>query len=131
MNKWLVKNKSIFKYAIVGILGTATHIGILTILVECFSLNPLLGSTLGFLVTLVESYLLNYYWTFKAKTNHAQAISRYFAVSVFGLLLNTLIMYLAIDYFRIWYLYGQILVIFCVPLSNYFLNKIWTFRHIE
>lgn len=128
MNNWLVRNTAIFQYGIVGILGTVTHMGVLTFLVEFFGVKPLIASTTGFFITLIESYLLNYYWTFKARTSHSQAIGRYFTVSVFGLLLNTIIMYLTVNYFGIWYLYAQMLVILVVPLSNYLLNKMWTFQ---
>jgi putative flippase GtrA len=123
--------RKITRYAIVGILGTLTHIGILVALVEAFHQEPVFSSTVGFMVALVISYFLNRNWTFQTNLGHSYALTRYVIVSFLGLLLNSGIMYLTVNILGWWYLFGQLTVILLVPASNFWLNSSWSFRTIE
>jgi putative flippase GtrA len=118
----------ILKYGVVGVLGTAVHIGVLAIMVEIFHANPVIGSVIGFLGALLSSYLLNYYWTFESADDHLSSFFRYLLVSLIGLGLNTLLMYVTATVLGWWYIYGQLTVILVVPVTNYALNRFWTFR---
>lgn len=119
------------RYAIVGMLATMTHIGILVVLVEAFHQEPVFSSTVGFMVALVFSYFLNRNWTFQTNLAHSYALTRYVIISLFGLLLNSGIMYLTVNILGWWYLLGQFTVILIVPASNFWLNSSWSFRTIE
>jgi len=116
------------RYAIVGVLGTAIHFGVLAALVEFGGVEPVLASAAGFIVTLIVSYVLNHRWTFASPARHRTAFARYTAVSVLGLGLNSLIMYLAVHVFGLWYILAQALVVMVVPAVNYLLNRSWTFK---
>jgi len=118
----------ILKYGIVGLLGTIVHIGVLALMVEVFQVNAVIGSIVGFVGALLCSYLLNYYWTFKSTHNHLSSFSRYLLVSLVGLGLNTLLMYVTVTILKWWYIYGQLSVILIVPATNYMLNRFWAFR---
>jgi putative flippase GtrA len=117
-----------FRYAVVGVIGTFTHLGILAFLVETLHHNPIVSSTIGFLVTVIISYYLNYKWTFSSKGKHLVVLPRYITVSLIGLSLNTGIMYLIVNVFSLWYGFGQMISIVLIPLSNFFLNSNWSFR---
>ena len=119
---------TVVRYALVGILGTAIHFGVLAALVEWFSFDPVLASGIGFVVTLIVSYGLNFAWTFSSTARHRTALPRYVVVSVFGLGLNTLVMHLAVRVFGLWYIAGQALVVLLVPATNFVLNRSWAFR---
>lgn len=128
-----MKNKikaysGILKYGVVGVLGTLVHIGVLAFVVEIFQGNAMLGSIIGFLCALLISYLLNYYWTFESTHDHLSSFARYLIVSLVGLGLNTLLMYITVIVLGWWYIYGQLTVILVVPATNYVLNRLWTFR---
>ena len=116
------------RYAIVGIIGTFIHLSILAFLVENLHHSPIISSTIGFLVTVVVSYLLNYNWTFRSKGKHIVVLARYTTVSLIGLCLNTGIMYLVVDIFSLWYGIGQTISIILIPISNFFLNSKWSFK---
>jgi putative flippase GtrA len=96
--------------------------------VEAVRLDPVLGSGLGFLLVLVISYFLNRTWTFRSKNRGARQIFVYTLVSLSGLGLNSAIMFTAVHALKWHYLYGQGLVVAVVPVSNYILNRFWTFR---
>lgn len=127
MAEALARGGPILRYAVVGALGTAIHFGVLVALVELTAVDSVLASAVGFLVTLIASYVLNHRWTFESRTPHGAAFRRYAAVSLLGLGLNSLIMYLAVHVFGLWYVVAQALVVTVVPAVNYLLNRSWTF----
>ena len=114
----------------VGLVGTIAHFGILTVFVEAFRQDPLLGSTVGFMVALTASYYLNRLWTFQSHRAHTYVLPRYTIVSLVGLGLNTSIMFLTVRILDWWYLLGQLTVIGIVPISNFLLNLYWSFGEI-
>jgi putative flippase GtrA len=121
--------KRLFKYGVVGLLGTLLHFGVLYVLVEAAFMNPIAASALGFILVLCISYLLNRRWTFEASTTGWIPLLKYTVVSCTGLLLNTLIMYISVDLLDWHYLIGQCLVVLAVPLSNFVFNSYWTFKN--
>ena len=117
----------VFRYGIVGIIGTILHIGTLVLLVERFQLEPVLSSIIGFLIAFIISYFLNFFWVFNSSREHLITSVRYLVVSVFGLVLSTLIMYTVVDILRWWYGWGALCIILVIPVSNFILNYLWTF----
>ncbi|WP_163859754.1 GtrA family protein [Paenibacillus elgii] len=118
----------LFRYGIVGLLGTALHFAALFVLVEAAKLHPVLASALGFVLVLLVSYALNRRWTFQASASGWKPLAKYTVVSVTGLLLNIGLMYLAVDRLHWHYAVGQCLVVVAVPISNFLFNYYWTFR---
>jgi putative flippase GtrA len=116
-----------FRFAVVGVIATLIHMGILMVFVEHFKINPVHASIVGFLVAVITSYFLNYRWTFQSSQAHIATLWRYVTVAIIGLTLNTVIMTLAINIFQWWYVSSQIAALSIVPLSNYLLNRYWTF----
>ncbi len=115
------------KYFVVGLLGTITHFSILYISVEYFSFSPLVGSSTGFVWVVIQSYFLNRNWTFQSDRGHMSAIPRFVAVSTMGFFLNLLIMAVMLNVFKLPYMLAQATVVVVVPVSNFLLNKHWTF----
>lgn len=116
------------KYGVVGLLGTLIHFAALFVLVEAFHLNPVAASTLGFVLVLIISYILNKWWTFQDTPSGWKPFVKYVVVSLTGLLLNSGIMYTVVDWLHWNYLLGQCMVVLAVPLSNFIFNYYWTFR---
>ena len=120
-------SRQAMRYIVVGGLGTAAHLAVLTLCVECLQLDVVRATVAGFLAALGVSYTLNHRWTFASKRPHASSLWRYVVVSVSGLLLNTGMVYTMVEYLHWWYLTAQISVIFVVPTSNFLLNRYWAF----
>lgn len=116
------------KYGVIGVGGTLLQTGTLLLYVEKGHGSPLVGSTLGFVLSLLFSYAANARWTFKQSKRSASVLVKYTVVSLAGLLLNLLILYLFDQVFGWWYVYGQITSIVLVPIHNFILNKAWAFR---
>jgi putative flippase GtrA len=120
----------IIKYGIVGLLGTMLHFALLIMLVEWGGMHPIAGSAAGFIAVLIVSYILNVKWTFTDSSSQVRMkqFVKYTVVSCSGLLLNTFIMYTAVELAHLPYLIGQCIITVLVPVHNYVLNRRWTFR---
>ncbi|KZE70481.1 hypothetical protein AV654_06245 [Paenibacillus elgii] len=118
----------IFKYGLVGVLGTTIHFLSLIFFVEVFQLGPILSSSLGFIIVVILSYYLNKKWTFQTDNKIFTEFTKYLITSCVGLLLNMVIMRYAIDILEWDYLTSQLLVTIAIPISNFILNSLWTFK---
>lgn len=116
------------KYATVGGIATLVYMGMLVAFVEILGLDPVLSSVISFTFILVGSYYANRYWTFRSGRGHLYSLPRYIVVSLSGLSLNTVIMYSTVHILGWWYISGQMIAIFAVPVSNFLLNFYWSFR---
>ena len=110
--------KRLVRYGFVGLLGASLHFGTLIILVRA-GMPPVPASAIGFVITVLVSYLLNYYWTFEANLAHRSSLPRYIVITVSGLILNTSVMHLTVDVWRWDYRLGQTVAVILIPLSNF------------
>jgi len=117
-----------FRYIIVGGFGAVVHVGIIFLLVEFIKLSPLVSSVIGFVFVLIISFLLNKHWTFQIKVNQKFQFTKYLIVSLIGLLLNTLIIFITVNVLNWSYEYGVIIMVIVVALNNFILNQFWTFK---
>lgn len=117
------------RFGLVGIISTLTHVGTLMILVEIFKCPPIPASGIGFILAVIISYVLNYRYTFRASGSHNIYFPRYILVCIVGFAFNTTVMYLTVDLLKWWYMAGQILALFIVPISNFTLNRFWAFKN--
>ncbi len=121
--------KKFFIYGIVGVIGTFIHFLTLVLLVELFNQDPVFSSSIGFIFTVIISFILNKKFTFKTRSkNNSILFIKYSLVSISGFILNSLIMYLTVHVFTIHYFIGQAIVIIVLPISNFLLNHYWTFN---
>lgn len=116
------------RFGLAGIVATLCHMGTLIILVEYFEYIPLLASTIGFLLAVIVSYILNYRFTFIVRGNHFLFFSRYLVVCATGLVINTSIMFFTVNFLKWWYVIGQVSTLIIVPIINFTLNKFWAFN---
>lgn len=115
------------KYGLVGIVGTISHTLTLYFGVEELGLDPLLSSSLGFITSVIISFLMNTKWTFNSKRPNKKSFIKYLLVCLIGLSINLTILYF-FTYIIIYnYLIGQVIALFIVPIINFSLNKKWAF----
>ena len=65
MIRFLLSHKRVFKFAVVGLSGTAIYMGILYSLTEWVHLWYMASAVVGTGVVFFYSYTLNNRWTFK------------------------------------------------------------------
>jgi putative flippase GtrA len=116
------------RYGVVGAVSTGFHWGLLALLVEGARLEATLSTTIGYALSSVLSYLLNYFWTFSSTERHVDAAGRFMLVMVSGLALNAGIFALLLYVGGLHYLYAQVLATLLVSFWNFGLNRWWSFR---
>jgi putative flippase GtrA len=112
-------------YAGVGAIGTAGHYVVYIALIQT-GLHVVTASAAGFVVGALINYWLNYHYTFNSEQPHRQAMTRFFAVALAGLALNTLIVFL-LNRMHWHYLLAQAAATMVVLIWNFAANRRWTF----
>ncbi len=126
--KW----RRIIRYIFSGGTGAAVNLGLLYIVVHFFGFHYLVGAILSFAVAVVVSFLMQKFWTFRHFDKSASVINKqasvFLIVAVFNLGLNTLLMYLFVSIFGLWYMLGQFLASGLIAILSYFIYKLFVFQ---
>ncbi len=120
--------KQFLLFSVVGAVGTSGQYAMLILLVEVTKQNPVLASTLGFLVGALINYILNYRYTFKSDKPHRETLVKFLVVAAIGACINTGLMYVLIESIDLQYLIAQLLATAAVLAWNFLANKYWTFQ---
>jgi putative flippase GtrA len=115
-------------FGLVGIVGTGAHYLALIVLVEAFGVDPIVATTIGFVLGAGINYSLNHRYTFRSTKAHLDAGPKFFLIAGVTGLLNTLFVYTGIHWMGLDYLFAQIVSTVAVFLANFVLNRAWTFR---
>jgi putative flippase GtrA len=121
------KKKTLARYAIVGIIATVTHYGLLILSVEYFGFPILLASTVIFVLVASQNYVIHYNWTFDSVGPHTIAFPRFLGTAGAGAFLNWAIMHVGIFGLGGNYLVVQFLAIVAVIVWNYLIVSLWIF----
>jgi putative flippase GtrA len=119
------------KFGIVGASGTVVNFVIAHVLQKSTGLSWFMDFAIGFMAGGVSNYVFNRIWTFKSNRNPLLEGVQFLTVSLIALLLGKVIFLIAGHYdFRhfttTWFIatVGGIFI-------NFFLNKYWTFKHLN
>lgn len=115
------------KYAAVGAFATAMQFGVLVLCVELWHWSPVLGSSVGFILSAGLNYWLNYHLTFRSTNPHSRAVSRFAATAAAGLAINAALMALLVRYMPLPYLAAQVITTAVVLAWNFTVNSLWAF----
>lgn len=129
--------RQIIKFSIIGVLNTIIDFSILNFLVRILSWTVLPANTISFSVAVINSYFLNKYWTFRDKQPvHIKQFSTFVAVSLVGLGLSNLLIYLGLEIFKtytfglsfVWhYNIAKAMSAIIVLVWNFLASKFWVF----
>ena len=123
MKKLLIQ---LFKFGIVGVVATIIDFGVLTLLKEIFGVDVLLASAISFSVSVIANYILSILFVFKsAQSNKLKEFVIFVVLSVGGLLLNQLIMWIGTEFVSVYYLWVKVFATFFVPIYNFVTRKIF------
>ena len=120
-------SRQFLTFAGIGTIGTAGHYLTLFVLVQVLLLDPVVATTVGFIVGALINYHLNYKITFKSNKSHHEAIVKFFTIAILGGVLNSYLMYLGLNVTTLNYFIIQLIATSMVLVLNFTFNKIWTF----
>jgi putative flippase GtrA len=134
------------KFLVVGTVGFVVDFGTLTTLVEVFGVQPLVANVFSFSAAVVSNFIFNRYWTYpdsRSKPLIAQ-LRQFTVVSVFGLLTNTAIFWVAKLAFNPildgsgvavlegrGYIPAKMVATVVVLFWNFFVNRYWTYNDVD
>ena len=116
------------KFCVVGFSGTAIDFGLTWLCKEIFKVPKFLANATGFVVAATSNYILNRTWTW-GSTNEQVGVEyvKFFAVSLIGLGLNTLILYIFNEKLKLNFYLSKVIATGVVMLWNFFANNFFTF----
>lgn len=124
------KNKliiQIFRFGIVGGTAFLLDYAILYSLTEFVGINYLLSGMMSFSVSVIYNYVLSKTWVFetKEKSRKITEFIIFVILSVIGLGLNQIIMYIGVEYFNAYYMFVKIFATFIVMIYNFITRKLF------
>ena len=127
ITNWFDLGRQLVIFTLVGAFGTLAQYVLLVILVELLGIDAVIASTAGALLGAVINYVLNYRFTFNSTASHRVAVPKFLAVATVGFLINSSLMWVAVNLINLHYLIGQVTTTLLVLLWNFIGNRYWTF----
>ena len=116
----------LIKFAIVGVIAAVVDVGVLVVLKELLQVDVLISSTVSFCVSVVVNYILSMSFVFKSKgQNKFKEFVIFVLLSVGGLGLNQLILWIGVRFTSVYYLVVKFFAMVIVPVYNFITRKIF------
>lgn len=119
------------RFCVVGVTGTVIDFGLTWLCKEKFHIPKFLANAIGFVVAATNNYILNRIWTWGSTSEQVGIeYAKFFIVSLIGLGINTLILYLMNEKMKINFYISKVFATAVVMLWNFFANNFFTFAAI-
>ena len=117
------------KFCVVGFSGMLIDFGTTWLLKEKARVNKYIANSTGFVLAATSNYVWNRIWTFES--SNSEIAVEYFSfilISVAGLGINNLVIYILNDRLKLNFYLSKLLAIGVVTIWNFVMNFIITFR---
>lgn len=116
------------KFGVVGFTGLFVDFGTTYVCKEWLKIQKFVANSIGFTVAASSNYILNRVWTFRSQDpNIAVEFTEFFVISLIGLGLNNLILWVILKKFRVNFYLAKLFAIGVVTIWNFFANYYVTF----
>lgn len=120
--------RKFIKFGLVGLSGVFVDFGFTYLFKEKAGLQKYVSNALGFTIAASTNYVFNRIWTFQSENPQILVeYSEFLLISLFGLALNTLILWLIVSKLRWNFYFSKLCAIGFVTLWNFFANAFITF----
>lgn len=115
------------KFGIVGVIAFVIDYGFMVLLTEVFGVPYLISTTLSFIISVIFNYFASMWFVFKRKDDMSRRreFIIFVVLSVIGLVINDVFMWLMVDFLFIDYRISKIVVTFIVAVWNFVTRKIF------
>ena len=119
------------KFGIVGVIAFVIDYGVMIFLTEVFGVPYLISTTISFVVSVIFNYFASMRFVFKRKDDMScrREFIIFIVLSVCGLGINDLLMWLMVDSLYIDYRLSKIVVTVVVAVWNFVTRKIFLEAH--
>ena len=116
----------VIRFGIVGVIATVVDFGVLVILKELLGIDVLIASAISFCVSVAVNYILSMAFVFKSKNqNKLKEFIVFVFLSIGGLCLNELILWIGVRFTTVYYLIVKIFALVIVPVYNFVTRKLF------
>jgi len=115
------------KFGIVGVIAFVIDYGFMVLLTEVFGVPYLISTTVSFIISVIFNYFASMRFVFKRKDDMSRRreFIIFVVLSVIGLVINDVFMWLMVDFLFIDYRISKIVVTFIVAVWNFVTRKIF------
>lgn len=119
--------QQLVRFAVVGGSAFLIDYGIMVLLTALVGINYLISCGISFTVSVIFNYLLSVYWVFNVtdKRSKTQDFIIFIVLSVIGLGINQLIMWISVDKLQIFYMISKLGATAVVMVYNFITRKIF------
>ena len=117
----------LIRFGVVGGSAFVIDYGIMIALTEILGMNYLISSGISFAVSVIYNYILSINWVFdvnREKDGRTEFFCFLF-LSIIGLIINQILMWIFVDMFHIYYMAAKIVVTIAVMVYNFITRKIF------
>lgn len=116
------------KFGIVGCSGMIIDFGTTYLCKEKLRINKFISNAIGFILAATSNYFLNRIWTFESNsTEIGTQYLQFMVVSIIGLGINSLVLYLLNEKMRWNFYLSKLFAIGITTIWNFFGNLLFTF----
>ncbi|MFA6502887.1 MAG: GtrA family protein [Candidatus Paceibacterota bacterium] len=120
----------ILRFLISGGTSTSIDLMLLYVFTDIFGIWYLTSAIVAFIIAFFISFSLQKFWTFRDHSREGMSaqVGLYFVVAGCNLALNTLLVYLFVDYLSFHYLLAQIVASVLIACESFFIYQKFVFR---
>lgn len=129
MEKYYLLIVKFLKFGVVGLSGLIIDFSLTYLFRNILKINQYIANAIGFVVAATSNYFINRYWTFTSHNPHIfEEYTKFFVVSVLGLGINTLVLYILVTRLKWKFYFSKFFAIGAATFWNFFINLIFTFN---
>jgi putative flippase GtrA len=118
----------LFRFGMIGFTAAAIHFITVVMLVQNYTLAPLIANVVGFFVSFPMSYWGHRLWTFnETAVLHRVAVSKLLLVQLINFAMNEILFFLFLS-MHFSYPVALIIVLAILPIFTFIASKWWVFK---